>query len=149
MKINHDKFKIMLQCGTPATSSDFSAREKEDLYVALCAKGMTRSTAYNRLFRDGFRAWELRGVDRLIRDYVAERRLPLAYLADPTKFYVHLPVKAPFVRYLKERGMSRFTCGTRFRIFNFKPWEREGVASILENYLKKSSGEGGPDDGIL
>lgn len=149
METSHDKFKIMLTCGTPATSSSFSAREKEELYTLLCARGMTRGTAYNRLFRDGFRAWELRGVDGLIRDYVAEHRLPLAYLANPMKFYVNLPVKAPFVRYMKERGMSRFTCSTRFRIFNFKPWEQEGVASILENYLKKASGEGGQNNGVV
>jgi len=121
-------FDNILKCGTRATSDDFSPEDKRRIYETMQEKGMSDGTAYNRFFRDGFDKWELRGIRRIIDQFAYENQLDFDSYET---FYKHLANKSLFKQRMKEFGMGNTTVICRFSGFNFKPWEMEGIESII------------------
>ena len=111
-------------------SSDFSAEEKAHIINSLVAEGCTKSTAYVRLFRDGFVQWQLDGIVNTVREYASQNNLSLAEPLD-AEFYSTLPSREKFKEFMKSRGMCWGTTIQRFTEWNFKPWELKGVRHLL------------------
>lgn len=106
--------------------SGFTAEDKKKLFTLMGAYEMTHGTAYNRFFRDGFRAWEEEGILNIIKDYAPK------YKGSPCEFWKSLPSKKEFVAKMVSKGMSRKTVFNRFKLFNFKKYELKGINKILE-----------------
>ena len=145
--------KIM-QNNTPLEVNDISVEEKKTLAEFLSAKGFTASTFYLRFFQKGFDAWEIQGIDnckkqflaipevgKLLSEYVETDALgneigkkgylaQLAQSREPGVFYTCLK----FFSYMEERGMSRTTIIKRFTADDWKPWEQEGIRTLLEAF---------------
>ena len=76
--------------------------------------------------------WELRGVERMIREFDP------GYKGLLLDFYDQLSrdERGRFVGYMVEQGgMSRRSCYDRFRTFNFATWEVFGLLRCEELYL--------------
>lgn len=148
---------------TPLQVDDLSVEDKKALYVVLAKKGFTLATFYLRFFQKGFSKWEIEGINeckrqflllpdvsQLLLDYVGEDDpqmvngdkgylYTLAQSDEPGLFYSCLKranagMCNKFVAYMNERGMSAATVIKRFTVENWKPWEQEGIRSILASY---------------
>ena len=148
---------------TPLQVDDLSVEDKKALYVVLAKKGFTLSTFYLRFFQKGFSKWEIEGINeckrqflllpdvsQLLLDYVGEDDpqmvngdkgylYTLAQSDEPGLFYSCLKranagMCNKFIAYMNERGMSAATVIKRFTVENWKPWEQEGIRSILASY---------------
>lgn len=148
---------------TPLQVDDLSVEDKKALYVVLAKKGFTLATFYLRFFQKGFSKWELEGINeckrqflllpdvsQLLLDYVGEDDpqmvngdkgylYTLAQSDEPGLFYSCLKranagMCNKFIAYMNERGMSAATVIKRFTVENWKPWEQEGIRSILASY---------------
>lgn len=148
---------------TPLQVNDLSVEDKKALYVVLAKKGFTLATFYLRFFQKGFSKWEIEGINeckrqflllpdvsQLLLDYVGEDDpqmvngdkgylYTLAQSDEPGVFYSCLKranagMCNKFIAYMNERGMSAATVIKRFTVENWKPWEQEGIRSILASY---------------
>lgn len=148
---------------TPLQVDDLSVEDKKALYVVLAKKGFTLATFYFRFFQKGFSKWEIEGINeckrhflllpdvsQLLLDYVGEDDsqmvngdkgylYTLAQSDEPGLFYSCLKranagMCNKFIAYMNERGMSAATVIKRFTVENWKPWEQEGIRSILASY---------------
>lgn len=148
---------------TPLQVDDLSVEDKKALYVVLAKKGFTLATFYLRFFQKGFSKWEIEGINeckrqflllpdvsQLLLDYVGEDDpqmvngdkgylYTLAQSDEPGLFYSCLKranagMCNKFIAYMNERGMSVATVIKRFTVENWKPWEQEGIRSILASY---------------
>lgn len=148
---------------TPLQVDDLSVEDKKALYVVLVKKGFTLATFYLRFFHKGFSKWEIEGINeckrqflllpdvlQLLLDYVGEDDpqmvngdkgylYTLAQSDEPGLFYSCLKranagMCNKFIAYMNERGMSAATVIKRFTVENWKPWEQEGIRSILASY---------------
>lgn len=148
---------------TPLQVNDLSVEDKKALYVVLAKKGFTLATFYLRFFQKGFSKWEIEGINeckrqflllpdvsQLLLDYVGEDDpqmvngdkgylYTLAQSDEPGLFYSCLKranagMCNKFIAYMNERGMSAATVIKRFTVENWKPWEQEGIRSILASY---------------
>ena len=148
---------------TPLQVDDLSVEDKKALYVVLAKKGFTLATFYLRFFQKGFSKWEIEGINeckrqflllpdvsQLLLDYVGEDDpqmvngdkgylYTLAQSDEPGLFYFCLKranagMCNKFIAYMNERGMSAATVIKRFTVENWKPWEQEGIRSILASY---------------
>lgn len=155
--------KIM-QNNTPLEVNDISVEEKKNLAEFLSAKGFTASTFYLRFFQKGFDTWEIQGVNdcknqflaipevgKLLSKYVETDALgneigKKGYLAElaksdePGMFYTSLKKVnngfcMKFFAYMEERGMSRTTIIKRFSSDDWKPWEQEGIKTLLQQFM--------------
>lgn len=116
-----------------STSSDFTVEEKKKLFTFFSGHGMTKSTAYNRFFRDGFKPWEVMGVEKCIQAYCEENSIPVP--DDVRTFFQTCGRKESFKLFMDRHGMSRPTVSKRFSEWSFKEWELEGVEKLLDRLL--------------
>ncbi len=114
-------------------SSDFSVKEKEKLFSFFEGYGMKRGTVYNRFFRDGFKEWELSGVESCINDYCHSNGIEPP--ADMRTFFRESERKEMFISYMSKMGMSRPTVRKRFAAWSFKEWELSGVRNLIDRLL--------------
>ena len=146
---------------TPLEVNDISVEEKKNLAEFLSDKGFTTSTFYLRFFQKGFDDWEIQGimdckkqflaipeVGKLLAGYVETDALgneigkkgyltELAKSEEPGVFYsclkkVDSGLCMKFFAYMEEKGMSRTTIIKRFTSDDWKPWEQEGIRTLLE-----------------
>lgn len=151
------------QNNTPLDVNDISAEEKRNLAEFLSDKGFTISTFYLRFFQKGFDAWEIQGIKNckmqflaipevcnLLSEYVETDALgneigKKGYLVEAAKseepgvFYTCLKkanngLCMKFFAFMEERGMSRTTIIKRFTADDWKPWEQEGIRTLLEAF---------------
>ena len=151
------------QNNTPLDVNDISAEEKRNLAEFLSDKGFTISTFYLRFFQKGFDAWEIQGIKNckkqflaipevanLLSEYVETDALgneigKKGYLVEAVKieepgvFYTCLKkanngLCMKFFAFMEERGMSRTTIIKRFTADDWKPWEQEGIRTLLEAF---------------
>lgn len=151
------------QNNTPLDVNDISAEEKRNLSEFFSDKGFTISTFYLRFFQKGFDAWEIQGIKNckkqflaipevanLLSEYVETDAMgneigKKGYLVEAAKsdepgvFYTCLKkanngLCMKFFAFMEERGMSRTTIIKRFTADDWKPWEQEGIRTLLEAF---------------
>lgn len=127
------KFENLINSRGSSTSADFQVEEKERIFSVMENYGMSRGTAYNRFFRDGFRPWEVIGVSNLIYGYIKEKELSAELNNDLPRFYELLEKKSEFKEYANTLGMGVNTALTRFSGWTFKEWEIVGIKAIIDN----------------
>lgn len=88
-------------------------------------------TVQRRIRQNAFNLWEKAGIIELIRRYAPD------YVGEPCDFWRTLSNKAPFTRFMEERGMCRSTVRIRFSEFNFKEWELMGIENLIEEFKTK------------
>ena len=155
-------FEKITKSYTPLQTDDMSVEDKKSLYVTLAKKGFTLATFYLRFFQKGFSEWEIEGIDECKRQFLllpevakalldceeSDQSLPgdkgyfytLAMSEKPGEFYAclknaNMGLCNRFIEFMGERGMSSGTVIKRFTNDCWKPWEREGVKSLLESFL--------------
>ncbi len=150
---------------TPLAVSDMKVDEKKALGDFLLSKGFTSSTFYLRFFQKGFELWEILGINTCKEQFLAisdVAKLLLGYVEvdvlgneigdkgylytlaksdDPGIFYACLKranngLCIKFFEFMEERGMSRNTVIKRFSTDDWKPWEQEGITSLLQKFRK-------------
>lgn len=104
--------------------------------------GYKESTFKNRLFRLGFDAWQLMGVDRIKDEYAREHPELAEWRSSDKSFFelmtdLHLP-KMQFYAYLRGLGMmSHKVASRRFTNEDWARWEREGVKAMLTQFCNE------------
>ena len=143
-----EKVKIIIDSTKIGVSKDFSVEEKQEMFEHFERFGLKSATFRNRLFRDGWHEWELKGVLGCIIDY--GKRSPdvegLAFEAEKftvdepiaslhsflQTFYESLDKKMSFCDYMESNGISRGTIVSHFNNpENFQPWEIFGIRRLL------------------
>lgn len=83
-----------------------------------------------------FSEWELHGIDGMIRRFKPEYKGLLCDFFDR----ISREERSRFVSFMvKDGGMSKTTCYSRFRTFNFAPWEMRGILALERMYLKSEA----------
>lgn len=133
--------------GKVLPSKDLEPEEKQQLYALMKRYGASQAFSYDRFFKEGFRVWELLGVDwiqtRFLReeglkedaDYLSvmqmQKKVPVGWFWPLLS--QHDGMKARFKRKMAQLGMvSDVTVINRFSSSNWKPFERIGVWSIID-----------------
>lgn len=161
-----DSFDKITVPSSPIGVGDISVDEKKTLLDAFAPKGFTTSTFYLRFFQKGFSEWEIIGVKECKNQFlrlpdVAESLFEYvdADAKDATsgdKGYLYTLAKSDakgifydclrkaakglckkFIAFMNERGMSPNTVIKRFTSEDWKPWELEGVKSMLEPFIEE------------
>lgn len=134
-------------------SSDISVIDKEKLYSLMEKYGASRGFTYDRFFKEGFRLWELVGVD-FVKDFFLrsnQKKAVLDYLnvlrlnggSGDGWFWTAIGeewgLRASFKNFMALLGMlSDVTIQKRFSSDNWKEFERIGIVDILRE-LEPSS----------
>jgi hypothetical protein len=145
MSFTKKRFKNVLKPGVNSQVLDLSPDERKVLYDFMEQYDMSRSTAYNRFFRQGygsgFEEWELHGVRNLIEDFCQKNELPVPLDEELPVFYLEKleGFRAAFSDYVQPLGISKVTCLYRFKNWNFKPWEMRGIRSIISELCNQSA----------
>lgn len=80
---------------------------------------------------DTFSPWEEKGLKKMIQEFMP------SYQGKTEDFFDEIEEKTSFVQYMIEQGgMGRTTCYQRFKLFNFKKWEIEGLVPLLERFIE-------------
>lgn len=133
--------------GKVLSSKDLEPEEKQQLYTLMKRYGASQAFSYDRFFKEGFRVWELLGIDwiqtRFLReeglkedaDYLSvmqmQKNVPVGWFW--SLLSQHDGMKARFKRKMAQLGMvSDVTVINRFSSSNWKPFERIGVWSIID-----------------
>ena len=127
-------------------SSTFSATDKEKLYLLMEKYGASRGFTYDRFFKEGFRLWELVGVD-FVKDFFLrsnQKKAVLDYLnvlrlnggSGNGCFWTAIGeewgLRASFKNFMALLGMlSDVTIQKRFFSDNWKEFERVGIVAII------------------
>ena len=97
--------------------------------------GATSSMTYNRFFRDGFSAWEQKGINQILSEFCEEHNLTIP---SDKSLWDAMPdragLKEAIYQRMEELGMSRHTTRKRFTQKDWKPWERIGINQIIQQY---------------
>lgn len=149
-----DVLEKILTPGGVLAATDLTATEKAAFYGHLIGQGMTGSTAYNRLFKEGFQPWELDGIDRLRTAYLdqmecdgggdvtAWRSLTDDERAGRGAFWNFLGAvkhRTRFSQFMADAGMrSAVTVAKRFGSDDWKPWEQRGIKAVLSEFGQSS-----------
>ena len=133
--------------GKKLSSKDLEPEEKQQLYTLMKRYGASQAFSYDRFFKEGFRVWELLGIDWIQTCFLREEGLKedADYLSVmqmqknvPVGWFwsllsQHDGMKARFKRKMAQLGMvSDVTVINRFSSSNWKPFERIGVWSIID-----------------
>lgn len=145
-----------VKVGGVLDTTDLTADEKKLLYAVMAKYGMPQSSCYRRFFYAGFDKWELIGVSQVENQFLLsvpcetdedgeEGSRGYGYVLslmpdyDDSKFYqlvTQLKIGVSLIDYMASLGMlSQMTVRTRFRANDWKPWEKVGIAQILDHEL--------------
>ncbi|MCF0243437.1 MAG: hypothetical protein HUK06_01590 [Bacteroidaceae bacterium] len=137
-------------------SSDLSANQKKCLYAVMQKNGATEMFSYTRFFRDGFKEWELRGIDNIKKDFLKENEVQimtatdesgdkgyagvLAFIEQNDKAFYDIlgmsRLKLKFIKHMESLGMCTSVVIKRFselREQDFKAFERKGINAIVKD----------------
>lgn len=131
------------------TCDDLTSQDKEKLYTLMERLGASRAFTYDRFFKEGFRLWELIGVDSIkdffllssahkdLYDYLNVLRVDNRsedgwfWTAISSEWGLRASLKAVMI----QLGMlSEVTIQKRFSTDNWKEFERKGLISILSSF---------------
>lgn len=143
-----EKVKIIIDSTKIGVSKDFSVEEKQELYEHFERFGLSAATMRNRLFRDGWHDWELKGVLGCIIEYGADHSDVEGLAIEAEKFTVDEPIssihcflqtfydslekKMTFCEYMEAQGISRGTIVSHFNNPDyFSTWEIFGIRRLL------------------
>ena len=135
MQMNKKKKKKLNEPKGHLISSDLSVEEKQALFSLMHRYGATSSMTYNRFFRDGFSAWEQKGINQILSEFCEEHNLTIP---SDKSLWDAMPdragLKEAIYQRMEELGMSRHTTRKRFTQKDWKPWERIGINQIIQQY---------------
>lgn len=131
--ITESKIKKFASCPkTPLmTNVGFTPEERTAFREIMSEAGMCFNTLYQRMAYIGFNEWEAKGIKRCIKDFC----LYDGELKDFYKWLDETGNRQKFIKHMEKRGLSRKTTERRFAQFDFKPWELEGIESILRRIV--------------
>lgn len=145
---------------TCLSANDISVDEKKRMSEYFCNKGFSESTFYLRFSQKGFDQWELDGVKECKEQFLLIPTVAQSLLEYPTdangeddtdKGYLYTLAKSDtpgcfyeclrkvclcnrFTEFMSERGMSVSTAIKRFTTEQWKPWEVDGIKSLLKAF---------------
>jgi len=143
---------------------DLTPNQKKHLWVVMQRHDATQGFSYDRFFKEGFKEWELRGIDRIKKDFLQlhEKELwttpeedgtigyagVLAFIDDNEHCFYDLigrvGLKMVFTAYMGELGMGSNTVLERFgkaQEEDFKDYERIGILAVIEEFEQEVEGQ--------
>lgn len=129
---------------THLNSDDLSPNQKKLLYEVMMRHGASQGFTYDRFFKEGFREWELMGIDEIKARFVEEHSgsfpIPYSEYEGLMSFYEYLGIsrmKLAFIEYMGSLGMGANTVMTRFNASDdgFSDYERIGVRAVVDIFL--------------
>ena len=145
MILSINSFENVLNPGADSRDLQLNAEQRKALYEQLERYGMPRSTAYNRIFREGnasgFEDWEILGIRKVVQDFCTAHNLPLPEEKELPSFYQEKldGHREKLWLYMGPLGLSKVTCLYRFKLWDFKEWELKGIRSIIDELCQRES----------
>lgn len=136
-----DFFDAVFSPGGTLVSGEFVGGQRERFFAAMESQyDLNPRMLYNRIFKIGFEAWMLMGVDSvkdefarlysILEDWREEREQSFMELIEEKD----IP-KMAFYKFIKELGISSTrVIYRRFTDEDWKDWERIGIKQILTEY---------------
>lgn len=139
---------------THLNRDDLSPNQKKHLWTVMMRYGASQGFAYDRFFKEGFRQWELIGIDRAKEDFLRIHGEALrgtcseADAADAVAdtgdcFYDKIGrarLKLTFMSYMNGLGMGYNTVLERFgksQEDDFKQYERMGIRAVVKEFERE------------
>lgn len=147
--------------GAHLECNDLTPNQKMLLWDVMKAEGASQGFAYDRFFKEGFREWELIGVDAIKAAFIEEHQRELwtepeedgtvgyaAILANygdtlerEGGFYDTIGrvtgLKKAFTEQMNRMGMGTNQVLQRFTTDNWKPWQRRGIRAIIDDFERR------------
>lgn len=134
-----------LQC------DDLTPTQKKQLAEVMLRHEMKWGLAYNRFFRFGFKEWELKGIDKIKRDFLSQHQEeifpPNLDMSQPTPddmvngkgvFYrmlgMTIGMKKLFMEHMNTLGMGSNSVINKFSNDDWADYERVGILTILQEF---------------
>lgn len=121
-------------------SEDLTVDEKQKLNEVMVKNGATRGYSYHRFYKDGYKEWEMAGIDDLKKAFCEELSIDgytnLEYDNDRKGSFMEMLLRnrvfGRFADWMAERGMlSHMTVRKRFRLDDWRKFERIGIKKVL------------------
>lgn len=118
---------------------DLTPAQKKSLWGVMLRHQASQGFSYDRFFKEGFREWELLGIDNIKAQFLREHNVDLG----GEVFYEAIGrarLKLAFQSRMREFGMSCLTVLTRFgkkREADFKEYERVGIHKIVAEFERE------------
>ncbi len=142
---------------THLNCDELTPNQKKHLWEVMMRHGASQGFAYDRFFKEGFSEWELRGVEKIKKDFLKEHERELwtepdvegvvgysailAFLDEGNDNFYNIigraRLKLVFVNYMAELGMGANTVLRRFgkeEEQDFKDYERIGIRAVIAEF---------------
>lgn len=148
--------------GAHLNCDDLTPNQKLYLWELMKSYGASQGFAYDRFFKEGFREWELLGIDNIKKRFIEEHQKELwttpeddgtvgyagvlATYGDvcntPGEFYRTLGrvfgLKKQFTEYMKSLGMGTNSVLNHFTNDDWKDYERVGIMAVIDEFESKA-----------
>ena len=115
-------------------ATDLTPEEKVKLYTMMSKYGASMSFSYDRYFKEGFDAWEIEGIDNILRRFCEEHGIA------EVKTFDELPagdgIRMALYEEMNSKGMCNAVTRRRFKANDWKPFERVGVQAIFTQFVE-------------
>lgn len=151
--ISKDGFLNKISEGGHLDCKDLLPDQKLVLWEVMIRHGATQAWAYDRFFKEGFRKWELIGINKIKDDFINEHKAELWHnYADAEiaiqiqntykkgEFYMTLSRAQGLKKILREEmnalGMGGNSVLNKFSTDSWKEYELKGVYSLIDEFYK-------------
>lgn len=125
-------------------SSQLSPDQKKLLWDVMSRYKATPGFSYRRFFKEGFKDWEMQGVEKVKSDFLQTHSEISELMEAGTVGFYQAVVKAglreQFLLYMEGLGMGRSQAYDKFGLkgeTTFMDYERIGIISIFKEYLEE------------
>lgn len=134
----------MVEPNAHLACDDLTPNQKKHLWTVMMRHGASQGFAYDRFFKEGFREWELLGIDNVKRDFLKKHEDKLGEADADVGFYDCIGkarLKLAFVDYMGSLGMGSNTVLVRFgknQEEDFKNYERIGIRAVIKEFEREA-----------
>ena len=118
-------------------ATDLTPEEKIKLYSLMSKYGASMSFSYDRFFKEGFDAWEIEGINNVLRRFCEEHHIAVVQTFD--ELPVGNGIRMALYEEMNRIGMCKAVTKRRFTANNWKPFERVGIQQIFTEFLNANN----------
>lgn len=124
-----------------------SPGQKKFLWEVMARYGATQGFSYRRFFKEGFKTWEIMGIEKVKSEFLGQypdvAKLLDQMVGGETRFYEairSLGLRKEFLSYMSKLEMGVTQTYMKFRYpgeSSFRPYERIGLDAIIREYIRE------------
>ena len=141
--------------GSHLKSEDLTPTQKEQLYEVMRRHEASQGFAYDRFFKEGFKPWEIQGIDGVKRDFLALNAETIwpdpqdrpqsaddvrydQVVTQKGRFYALISdvygLRKIFIDHMADLGMGASQLRLKFPTDEWRDYERVGILTIVREF---------------